>query len=442
MRWATRIARGLLACGFVSLAAGCGGNGSSSTTTSQGSGYSIGGSVTGLSGSLVMQNNGGDNLTVNANGVFTFATREPNGAAYKVSVLTAPTRQTCTVANGAGSVSGSNVTSVSVVCSANAYKVSGAITGLNGTVVLQNNGTDNLARSANGAFVFASPVAQGGSFSVSVQANPAGQSCSVANGSGVMGTADITSVAITCTTNAYTVGGNLTGLSSGTVVLQNNGGDSLSVGANGGFTFPSAVAYGNPYNVTVSSEPANLSCPVSHSSGTVSTNVTDVSVSCSCASGYNLCSGACVNTSSDASNCGGCGVVCAANQACSSGSCVAAPCSTNANCTGGDVCLGGTCQAPTCSDGVKDGNETATDCGGGTCSTCSAGSSCLVPSDCQSGVCTSGTCQAATCTDGVKNGSETGVDCGGGACGACSAGNACLVSTDCLSGVCSGGICH
>ena len=53
-----------------------------------------------------------------------------------------------------------------------------------------------------------------------------------------MGSANVTSVAVTCTTNvtSFSVGGSVSGLS-GTVVLQDNGGDDLSVTANGSFTF-------------------------------------------------------------------------------------------------------------------------------------------------------------------------------------------------------------
>ncbi len=453
MRVSKSLARGLAACCVVLGLAGCGGDGggsaNSTTATAPGSpsapttqAYSIGGSVTGLSGALVLQNNAGDNLTLSASGAFTFATKVANGATYSITVLTPPANQTCSVTNGAGTVSGANVSNVSVVCSVNANKVGGSISGLNGTVVLQNNGADNLTRSANGTFVFAAPVAEGGGFSVTVQTNPAGQSCSVSNGAGTMGTADITTVAITCTTHAYTVGGTISGLSSGTLVLKNNGGDNLSRSVNGSFTFPSAVAYGNPYAVTVSSQPANTSCPVTHASGTVSGNVTDVSVTCSCASGFSACSGACVNTQTDSSNCGGCGVVCGANFTCSAGSCVASSCSTNADCSGGDVCLSGTCQAPTCSDLIKDGLETDVDCGGNTCGVCTVGRSCLTGTDCTSGVCAAGTCQTPSCSDGVKNGNETDKDCGGGSCGACAIGQSCLVGSDCLSGTCTAGSCQ
>ena len=42
---------------------------------------SVGGTVSGLSGTVVLQDNGGDNLSVSTNGSFTFATAVPAGAA-------------------------------------------------------------------------------------------------------------------------------------------------------------------------------------------------------------------------------------------------------------------------------------------------------------------------------------------------------------------------
>ncbi len=46
-----------------------------------------------------------------------------------------------------------------------------------------------------------------------------------------------------------------------------------------------------------------------------------------------------------------------------------------------------------------------------------------------------------TCTDGVRNGAETGTDCGGGSCAACDPGLGCAAGLDCASGLCSGGVC-
>ena len=71
------------------------------------------------------------------------------------------------------------------------YAVSGSVSGLSGTVVLQDNGGDDLTVSANGAFAFATKLASGAAYNVTVKTNPSGQTCSVANGSGTIGSADV-----------------------------------------------------------------------------------------------------------------------------------------------------------------------------------------------------------------------------------------------------------
>ena len=78
------------------------------------------------------------------------------------------------------------------------YTVGGAISGLTGTVTLQNNGGDNLVRSANGSFTFATALADSSAYSVTVIAQPSGQTCSVNNGSGTINGTDVTDVAVTC----------------------------------------------------------------------------------------------------------------------------------------------------------------------------------------------------------------------------------------------------
>jgi len=75
--------------------------------------------VTGLVGSgLVLRNNGGDDLSVTANGPVVFATPLASGASYSVTVLTQPTSpaQTCIVAGGRGTVTHANVTTVGIFC--------------------------------------------------------------------------------------------------------------------------------------------------------------------------------------------------------------------------------------------------------------------------------------------------------------------------------------
>jgi Putative esterase len=87
-----------------------------SATADSGSTYSVGGSTSGLSGTVVLRNNGGDDLTVTANGSFAFATKLAGGAAYEVTVKTNPSGQSCSVANGTGTIAAADVTNVTVSC--------------------------------------------------------------------------------------------------------------------------------------------------------------------------------------------------------------------------------------------------------------------------------------------------------------------------------------
>ena len=153
----------------------------------------------GLSGTVVLQDNGGDDLSVASNGPFTFATQLVGGATYAVTVKSNPSGQTCSVSNGSGTVGSSNVTSVAVSCTTTpTYSVGGTVSGLAGTVVLQDNGGDDLSLSANGPFTFATQLPSGAVYGVTVKSNPTGQSCTVSGGSGTVGSANITTVAVAC----------------------------------------------------------------------------------------------------------------------------------------------------------------------------------------------------------------------------------------------------
>lgn len=79
----------------------------------------------------------------------------------------------------------------------------------------------------------------------------------------------------------YTVGGTVSGLTGGTLILQNNGADALTVTANGTFTFATGITLGSSYNVTVGTQPAGLICKVSGASGSnVVADVATIAISC------------------------------------------------------------------------------------------------------------------------------------------------------------------
>ncbi|MDE2304530.1 MAG: hypothetical protein KGL34_03160 [Gammaproteobacteria bacterium] len=181
---------------FVLLAGGLlGGCGQTQNWNSQPAFVTIGGTVAGLQGTLVLNDNGVDPLTVSGNGAFTFALAIASGHSYAVTVTTQPAGQTCQLSNAQGTTT-SNVTNIAVTCAATP-RIGGTVSGLSGTLVLENNGADDLTISTNGPFTFATPVAVGGSYSVTVKTQPIGQSCVVTNGSG-QASAAVTNVAVAC----------------------------------------------------------------------------------------------------------------------------------------------------------------------------------------------------------------------------------------------------
>ena len=187
----------------------CGGSKSTSLPTGNtpappAASYTISGDITGLTGAgLVLQNNGGDNLSVAQSGSFAFSSTVASGSAYKVTILTQPSKpnQACSVTNGSGTAK-SNVT-VQVSCSTLSDTVSGSVQGLVGVgLVLQNNLSDSATITANGPFTFATSILDGTAYSVTVFSQPSGpaQTCSLNHNSGTSN-GNVTSISVVCADN-------------------------------------------------------------------------------------------------------------------------------------------------------------------------------------------------------------------------------------------------
>jgi alpha-tubulin suppressor-like RCC1 family protein len=85
------------------------------------------------------------------------------------------------------------------------FTVGGTVSGLTGSgLVLLDNGGDPLTVASDGAFAFATPLASGATYSVSVFTQPTfpAQSCSIINAGGTVVVANVANVAIACTTGS------------------------------------------------------------------------------------------------------------------------------------------------------------------------------------------------------------------------------------------------
>ena len=251
--------------------------------------YTINGNVSGLEGEgLILQNNNGDDLEIDANGDFTFPTALADGSNYSVTILAQPSdpNQLCTVAHATDAVNGDDVNNVQITCATNTYTLSGTVSGLTGSgLVLQNNQGDDLAIPANGDFTFATALADGSDYSVSVLAQPQNpsQTCLVSDGHGTLEGRDIIGMTVTCQTDTFTIGGTVSNLKGSGLVLQNNSGDDLPISRAGDFRFQTPLEDHSTYSVSILSQPSspNQICTASDNSGNVDgDDVSSVAINC------------------------------------------------------------------------------------------------------------------------------------------------------------------
>jgi N-acetylneuraminic acid mutarotase len=244
---------------------------------------SLGGTVSGLSAAGLVLSNGGSTVSVALNATsFKLPTPVAYGSSYAVLVAAQPAGVACAVSNGTGTMPASAVTNVAVRCSNQPFSVGGSIAGLTTAGLVLANGADTVSPAANASsFTLPTKVAYAGNYAVTVQTQPTGLTCTVSTGSAMMPAANVTNVTVVCAANSFHLGGSISGLTAGGLVLA-NGTDTLSLAANApSFTMTAAVAYASPYTLTVSTQPAGLTCSVSNGSGTMPANdVTTITVTC------------------------------------------------------------------------------------------------------------------------------------------------------------------
>ncbi|HYM78381.1 MAG TPA: hypothetical protein VE377_20575 [Candidatus Dormibacteraeota bacterium] len=256
------------------------------------SNFTISVTATGLVGTLAVQDSKSDTLTFTTSSTQTFATAYASGSAYSVTIQTQPTGQTCTLGSNASGTITANTT-VTATCVSN-FTISVAVTGLTGTLVMQDSKLDTLTFTTDNTQTFASTYASGSSYTVSVQTQPNGQTCTLSsNASGTI-TAN-TTVTATCANSGtnLTVSVAVTGLS-GSVTMQDDQGDTLTFSSNTTQTFTKTYNTGSAYTVYVTSQPTSQSCVPTYATGTITSNVT---ISATCASGSTRALGTVSNVS-------------------------------------------------------------------------------------------------------------------------------------------------
>ncbi len=196
-----RITFGLVLLATVGVCGGGGGSPSAPAT------FTIGGTVSGLTGTLVLQNNGGSNISVTTSGAFTFTSAINSGSTYAVTILTQPAGQTCSVTAVSGTAN-ANVSNVVVTCKTNVYTVGGTIAGLGDEtgLVLLNNGIDaTIIPGGSSTFSMNTALASGSAYAITIQHHPPATHCVISSGSGGVGASNVSNIGVSCGATVETV---------------------------------------------------------------------------------------------------------------------------------------------------------------------------------------------------------------------------------------------
>ncbi|MCC6783696.1 MAG: hypothetical protein IT457_12710 [Planctomycetes bacterium] len=158
--------------------------------------YRVHGTVSGLgSGSLVLQLNGAEQLSVDGDGEFVFATVLHRDDPYAVTLVARPDRTAATIERAAGEVADLGG-GVAVVLEPG-YAIGGSVSGLGGdTVRVALNGQVEMDVASDGSFAFPDWYPAGTPYSVSVVSPPAGRTVQLDGANGSVGTADVDGVRV------------------------------------------------------------------------------------------------------------------------------------------------------------------------------------------------------------------------------------------------------
>jgi len=167
------------------------------------------------------------------------------------------------------------------------FTIGGTVSGLVGSgLVLQDNSGNNLPVSASQtSFTFTTPITSGDTYQVTVLTQPSSpaQTCAVTAAGPAPASANVTNVQVACSTLTFTIGGTISNLLGGGLVLQDNSGNNLTIGANQtSFSFTTPIVSGGTYNVTVLTQPSSpaQNCIASTGAGTATANVNNVEIAC------------------------------------------------------------------------------------------------------------------------------------------------------------------
>lgn len=153
-------------------------------------------SITGLNrDGMTVTNNKGPALPVRANSTFFDVGLIKADSDFNIEIATQPPNAKCDIFNASGNVGSFTPQSIYITCKIFTYDLFGKVNNLKGNLVINNGSirkelkagdTSFTLTTRNGDTVVSGQIAEGTPYGLTILAQPAGQTCTITNGSGVM----------------------------------------------------------------------------------------------------------------------------------------------------------------------------------------------------------------------------------------------------------------
>jgi len=166
------------------------------------------------------------------------------------------------------------------------YAITGTVSGLIYGGLELTNGSDRAVVPAGAtSYRFSQSIDYGDEYTIVIAKHPLHQTCGVASGSSLTGSAGYTetiNVGLVCAVNAFNVGGTVTGLNVDGLVIINGNGTQFPVPKDTAtFTYTDAIPSQSSYGLVILKQPAGKACTITNGTGVMQdAAVTNVAINC------------------------------------------------------------------------------------------------------------------------------------------------------------------
>lgn len=179
----------------------------------------------------------------------------------------------------------SNYNNFVCACLPSFLQIGGTISNTSSSVIITitaDRASETLTLNNNGNFYSSVQFATDDTYTVAISDESEDSSCQITEGaSGTVSEDSKSEIIIECdSAQTFSLGGTVTGLDGDIVLSLNSSAQLETISADGSFTFDTELADGASYSITVISSPSWQTCTITNGSGVISSDVSNITVTC------------------------------------------------------------------------------------------------------------------------------------------------------------------